>query len=38
LFGALPSIHLYAGSLLIIGATAFISYREMHKPKPLAQS
>ena len=38
LFGALPSIRLYAGSLLIIGATAFISYREMHQPKPLPKA
>ena len=29
LFGQLPTLHLYAGSLLIIAATAFLSYREM---------
>ncbi len=33
LFGNLPTLHLYAGSLLIIGATAFISFREIQKPK-----
>lgn len=31
LFGSLPSLHLYAGTLLIMGATAFISYRELQK-------
>ena len=29
LFGNLPTPYLYAGSLLIISATAFLSYREM---------
>ncbi|MGB0817863.1 MAG: DMT family transporter [Candidatus Puniceispirillaceae bacterium] len=29
LFGQLPTLHLYAGSLLIIAATAFLSYREV---------
>ena len=29
LFGQLPTLHLYAGSLLIIAATAFLSYREL---------
>ena len=29
LFGQLPTFHLYVGSLLIIGATAFLSYREV---------
>ena len=29
LFGQLPTLHLYVGSLLIIGATAFLSYREL---------
>ena len=29
LFGQLPTLHLYVGSLLIIAATAFISYREV---------
>ena len=29
LFGELPTLHLYAGSLLIIAATAFLSYREV---------
>ena len=29
LFGQLPTLHLYIGSLLIIGATAFLSYREV---------
>ena len=31
LFGSLPSLHLYAGTLLIMSATAFISYRELQK-------
>jgi len=29
LFGQLPTLHLYVGSLLIIAATAFLSYREV---------
>ena len=29
LFGQLPTLHLYLGSLLIIAATAFLSYREV---------
>ena len=29
LFGQLPTFHLYVGSLLIIAATAFLSYREV---------
>ena len=29
LFGQLPTLHLYAGSMLIIAATAFLSYREV---------
>jgi len=29
LFGQLPTLHLYAGSLMIIAATAFLSYREV---------
>ena len=29
LFGQLPTLYLYAGSLLIIAATAFLSYREV---------
>ena len=29
LFGQLPTLHLYTGSLLIIAATAFLSYREV---------
>ena len=29
LFGQLPTLHLYAGSLLIIAATAFLSFREV---------
>ena len=29
LFGQLPTLHLYAGSLLIIASTAFLSYREV---------
>ena len=29
LFGQLPTLHLYFGSLLIIAATAFLSYREV---------
>ena len=29
LFGQLPTLHLYAGGLLIIAATAFLSYREV---------
>jgi len=29
LFGQLPTLHLYAGSLLIVAATAFLSYREV---------
>ena len=29
LFGQLPTLHLYVGSLLIISATAFLSYREV---------
>ena len=29
LYGQLPTLHLYAGSLLIIAATAFLSYREV---------
>ena len=28
-FGQLPTLHLYVGSLLIIAATAFLSYREV---------
>ncbi|MGB0756769.1 MAG: DMT family transporter [Candidatus Puniceispirillaceae bacterium] len=31
LFGSLPPLYLYGGTLLIIGATAFISYRELEK-------
>ena len=31
LFNHLPTAHMYAGSLLIICATAFISYRELRK-------
>ena len=33
LFGQLPTWHLYAGSLLIIAATAFLSYREVTADK-----
>ena len=33
LFNHLPTAHMYAGSLLIICATAFISYRELRKPR-----
>ena len=33
LFGQLPTLHLYAGSLLIIAATAFLSYREVTADK-----
>lgn len=33
LFGQLPTLHLYAGSLLIIAATAFLSYREVMADK-----
>ena len=29
LFGQLPTLHLYFGSLLVIAATAFLSYREV---------
>ena len=29
LFGQLPTLHLYVGSLLIIASTAFLSYREV---------
>jgi len=32
LFGHLPTAHLYAGSLLIIGATSFLSLRELSQP------
>ena len=31
LFGSLPPLYLYGGTLLIVGATAFISYRELEK-------
>ena len=31
LFGSLPTLYLYAGTFLIISATAFISYREIQK-------
>ena len=33
LFGSLPTLYLYAGTFLIISATAFISYREIQKNK-----
>ena len=33
LFGQLPTLHLYAGSLLIIAATAFLTYREVMADK-----
>ena len=33
LFGQLPTSHLYIGSLLIIGATAFLSYGEAHSKR-----
>ena len=33
LFGQLPTLHLYAGSFLIIAATAFLSYREVTADK-----
>jgi hypothetical protein len=37
LFGYLPTLQLYAGSMMIIGAAAFISYREMKIAKPLSE-
>ena len=35
LFGSLPTLYLYAGTFLIISATAFISYREIQKNKEI---
>ncbi len=35
LFASLPTFHLYAGTFLIISATAFISYREIQKNKEI---
>ena len=35
LFGSLPALHVYAGTFLIISATAFISYREIQKNKEI---
>lgn len=35
LFGSLPTLYLYAGTFLIISATAFISYREIQKNKKI---
>ena len=37
LFGYLPTFQLYVGSMMIIGAAAFISYREMKIAKPPAE-
>lgn len=37
LFGYLPTLQLYAGSMMIIGAAAFISYRELKIAKPLSE-
>ena len=35
LFGSLPTLYLYAGTFLIISATAFIGYREIQKNKEI---
>ena len=35
LFGSLPTLYLYAGTFLIISATALISYREIQKNKEI---
>ena len=34
LFGYLPTFQLYVGSMMIVGAAAFISYREMKIANP----
>ena len=37
LFGYPPTLQLYAGSMMVIGAAAFISHREMKIAKPLRE-
>lgn len=35
IFGSLPTLHTYLGTMLIISSTAFISYREIDKNKEI---
>ena len=35
IFGSLPTLHIYLGTMLIICSTAFISYREIYKNKEI---